>query len=134
MLNSVLTTSPQYLGQMADEVRLNVQKRFNFFFTEKDISFSWTVRLLFWRSLLKMFDVGPLFLSALSENEEKVIIFFLISFPQIVPMDKWNAFLTIPTKMSCDKAWKFSLIVRKWYKILISSKQRIFPRHVLRHT
>ena len=104
------------------------------FFTEKNISFSWTGRLLFWRSLLKMFDVAPLFSSALSEKEEKVIIFFLIYFPQIVPMDKWNAFSTIPTKTSCDKAGKFSLIVRNWYKILISSKQRIFPRHVLRHT
>ena len=46
------------------------------FFTEKNISFSWTGRLLFWRSLLKMFDVAPLFSSALSEKEEKVIIFF----------------------------------------------------------
>ena len=30
-------------------------------FTEKNISYSWKDSLLFWRSLLKMFDDGPIF-------------------------------------------------------------------------
>ena len=97
------------------------------FFTEKNISFPWTGRLLFWRSLLKLFDDGPLFFSSLSENEEKMIFFFLICFPQVVPMDKWNASLTIVTKISCMKAGKCSLIVRNRYEILFSWKQKIFP-------
>ena len=45
-------------------------------FTEKNISYPWTGRLLSWRSLLKLFDNGPLFFSSLSEKEEKVITFF----------------------------------------------------------
>ena len=69
-----------------------------FLYTEKKISSPWTGRLLFWRPLLKMFDDGPVFFSALSENEEKVIFFFLIYFPEIVPMDRWNAISTIVTK------------------------------------
>ena len=74
-----------------------------------------------------MFNDGPLFFSSLSENEEKIIIFFLICFPQVVPIDKWNASLTIVTKISYMKAGKCSLIVRKRYEILFSWKQKIFP-------
>ena len=48
----------------------------NFLFTEKNIFYPWTGRLLFWRSSLKLFEDGPLFFSSLSENEEKIIIFF----------------------------------------------------------
>ena len=52
----------------------------------------------------KCLTTGQFFFSSLSENEEKVIIFFLICFPQIVPTDKWNAVLTIVTKISWKKA------------------------------
>ena len=44
-------------------------------FTEKNISSPWTCRLLFWRSLLKIFDGRPIFFSSLSENEEKILNF-----------------------------------------------------------
>ena len=46
------------------------------FLTEKNISYPWKDSLLFWRSLLKIFDDGPIFFNSLSENEEKNIIFF----------------------------------------------------------
>ena len=134
MLNSVLTTSPQTLGQMADEFRLNVRKWFKFFFTEKNISYPWTGRLLFWRCLLKMFDDGSLFFQHIVRKWRENHNYFSNFFPEIVPVDRWNAISTIVTKLSCEKAGKCSLIVRKWYEILIPSKQQIFPRHVPRHT
>ena len=76
MLSSVLTTSPQILGQMVDEFWLNVRKRYKFSFYRENNSSPWTGRLLFRRSLLKMFNDGPIFFNSLSENEEKNIIFF----------------------------------------------------------
>ena len=76
MLISVLTTSPQTLGQMADRFWLNVRKRFKFSFTDKNPSSPWTGRLLFWRSLLRTFDERPLFFSSLSGNEWEIHNFF----------------------------------------------------------
>ena len=52
----------------------------NSFLPTKKISSPWTSRLLFWRSLLKMFDDGPICFCALSENEVQIINFFLIFF------------------------------------------------------
>ena len=103
----------------------------NFFLPRTNISCPWTGTLLFWRSLLRMFDDGPLFFSADCPKMKRKSNFFLIYFPQVSPMDKCNASLTIVTKKPCMKAGKCSLIVRKRYEILISWKQKIFPNMFL---
>ena len=127
MLNSVLTTSPQTLGQMADEFRLNVRKWFNFFLPRKTFLTLGRVDCCFDDACSKCLTTGQFFSSTLSENEEKIIYFFLICFPQTVPMDKWNAILLIVTKISWMKAGKCSPIVRKRYEILIFENKNFFP-------
>ena len=82
MENSVSTTSPQTLGQVAENFSMNVQKRFNIFFTEKNFSSPWTGRLLFWQSLLKIFDERPFFFQLIvrkwRENQEMFSKFIVL--------------------------------------------------------
>ena len=79
MQNSVSTTSPQSFGQMVEKFLMNVQKQFNIFFTEKNFSSPLTGRLLFWQSLLKIFNERPFFSAHCPEVKRK----------------SWNVFLNL---------------------------------------
>ena len=104
------------------------------FFTEKNISFSWTGRLLFWRSLLKMFDDGPLFFSTLSENEEKIINFFSDLFSSNCSYGQVECNFDNRLKNILDEGREMFTYCPKEIRNFIFLKTKNFPRHVPRHT
>ena len=72
-------------------------KGLKFLFTEKNISYPWTDRLLFWRCLLKMFDDGPHFFQHIVrkwwENHKFFFWFvFLKLFLRTSGMQFWQSF------------------------------------------
>ena len=71
--------------------------------------FLWTRRMQFWQPGRKILDKKPTNFHSMSENDEKIYIFFKLNISQDDPLDTSNAVLKTLPKIFLRKADHFSL-------------------------